>query len=49
MFVKVTAEGGLSLEERDNFRAFRLVVAGRRQDIERFGHGAGRRDRAGRR
>jgi len=38
MFVKVTAEGGLSLEERDNFRAFKLVVAGRRQDIERFRH-----------
>jgi hypothetical protein len=28
MFVKVTADGRVSLEERDNFRAFKLVVEG---------------------
>jgi hypothetical protein len=26
MFVKVTADGRVALEERDNFRAFKLVV-----------------------
>ena len=28
MFVKVAADGGVSLEDRDNFRAFKLVVEG---------------------
>jgi predicted transcriptional regulator len=28
MFVKVAADGSVSLEERDNFRAFKLVVEG---------------------
>ncbi len=34
MFVKVSADGRVSLEDRDNFRAFKLVVEGRREDIE---------------
>jgi hypothetical protein len=28
MFVKVAADGGVSLEDRDNFRAYKLVVEG---------------------
>jgi hypothetical protein len=28
MFVKVATDGGVSLEEKDNFRAFKLVVEG---------------------
>ena len=28
MFVKVAADGSVSLEDRDNFRAFKLVVEG---------------------
>ena len=28
MFVKVSADGSVSLEDRDNFRAFKLVVEG---------------------
>ena len=28
MFVKVSATGGVTLEDRDNFRAFKLVVEG---------------------
>jgi hypothetical protein len=28
MFVKVSADGRVSLEDRDNFRAFKLVVEG---------------------
>jgi hypothetical protein len=28
MFVKLAADGGVTLEERDNFRAFKLVVEG---------------------
>jgi hypothetical protein len=28
MFVKVSAEGRVTLEDRDNFRAFKLVVEG---------------------
>jgi len=36
MFVKVTADGGLTLEEHDNFRTFKVVIAGGRHDIERF-------------
>ena len=38
MFVKVTRNGAVSLEDRDNFRAFRLViedVASRRDHVER--------------
>lgn len=34
MFVKVTADRRVVLEDRDNFRAFKLVVEGRREDIE---------------
>ena len=28
MFIKVAADGSVSLEDRDNFRAFKLVVEG---------------------
>ena len=28
MFIKVSADGSVTLEERDNFRAFKLVVTG---------------------
>ena len=34
MFVKVTADRRVVLEERDNFRAFKLVVEGSRDDID---------------
>ena len=34
MFVKVTADRSVTLEDRDNFRAFKLVVDGRREDID---------------
>jgi hypothetical protein len=34
MFVKVTAARNVMLEDRDNFRAFKLVVEGRRDDID---------------
>ena len=34
MFVKVTADRRVVLEDRDNFRAFKLVVEGRREDID---------------
>jgi hypothetical protein len=34
MFVKVSADRGVVLEDRDNFRAFKLVVEGRREDID---------------
>lgn len=34
MFVKVTADRRVTLEDRDNFRAFKLVVEGHREDIE---------------
>jgi hypothetical protein len=34
MFVKVTADRRVTLEDRDNFRAFKLVIDGRREDIE---------------
>jgi hypothetical protein len=34
MFVKVTADRRVMLEDRDNFRAFKLVVEGRREDID---------------
>ena len=33
MFVKVTADRRVLLEERDNFRAFKLVVEGGREDL----------------
>jgi hypothetical protein len=35
MFVKLSADGRVSLEERDNFRAFKLVVEGDAAEIER--------------
>jgi hypothetical protein len=34
MFVRVTADRRIVLDDRDNFRAFKLVVDGRRDDIE---------------
>jgi hypothetical protein len=34
MFVKVTADRRVVVEDRDNFRAFKLVVEGRREDID---------------
>ena len=34
MFVKVTADRRVVLEDRDNFRAFKLVVEGRPDDID---------------
>ncbi len=34
MFVKVTADRSVVLEDRDNIRAFKLVVEGRREDID---------------
>jgi hypothetical protein len=34
MFVKLTADRRVLLEDRDNFRAFKLVVDGRREDLE---------------
>jgi hypothetical protein len=34
MFFRFSHEDGLRLEERDNFRAFKLVVDGRREEIE---------------
>jgi hypothetical protein len=33
MFVKLSG-GGVTLEERDNFRAFKLVIDARRGDVE---------------
>src|SRR5262245_39912547 len=33
MFVKLTADRRIVLEDRDNFRAFKLVVEGRREDL----------------
>jgi hypothetical protein len=33
MFMKVTADHRVVLEDRDNFRAFKLVVEGGRQDL----------------
>jgi hypothetical protein len=33
MFVKLTADRRVVLEDRDNFRAFKLVVEGGRQDL----------------
>ncbi len=34
MFVKLTADRGIALEDRDNFRAFKLVVAGEREELD---------------
>ena len=34
MFVKLAADGHVSLEERDNFRAFKLVVEGDAAQID---------------
>jgi hypothetical protein len=34
MIVKVTADRRVELEDRDNFRAFKLVVEGDRDDID---------------
>ena len=34
MFVKLAADGEISLEERENFRAFKLVVEGDAAQIE---------------
>jgi hypothetical protein len=34
MFLKVSAAGDVSLEDRDNFRAFKLVVEGDRARID---------------
>jgi hypothetical protein len=34
MFVKVSADGRVSLEDRDNFRAFKLVVEGGPQRLD---------------
>src|SRR5687767_12509107 len=33
MFVRLTADRGVLLEDRDNFRAFKLVIEGRRDDL----------------
>ena len=35
MFVKVSATGGVTLEDRDNFRAFKIVVEGDNLDTAR--------------
>jgi hypothetical protein len=34
VFVKVTSDRRVALEDRDNFRAFKLVVEGRRDDLD---------------
>ena len=34
MIVKLTADRRVVLEDRDNFRAFKLVVEGRREDLD---------------
>lgn len=34
MFVKLTADRRVTLEERDNFRAFKLVIEGARDDLD---------------
>jgi hypothetical protein len=34
MFVKVAADGAVSLEDKDNFRAFKLVVEGGRERLD---------------
>lgn len=35
MFFRMSLENGLRLEDRDNFRAFKLVVDGHRADFDR--------------
>jgi hypothetical protein len=35
MFLKVSADGALTLEDRSNFRAFKLVVDGSKENLER--------------
>jgi hypothetical protein len=34
MYIKLTADKRILLEDRDNFRAFKLVIEGRREDID---------------
>jgi hypothetical protein len=34
MFVKVSADSQVSLEDRDNFRAFKLVIEGGKQKLD---------------
>jgi hypothetical protein len=34
VIIKVTADGAVALEERDNFRAFKLVVDGSRETLD---------------
>jgi hypothetical protein len=34
MFLRLTADHRIVLEDRDNFRAFKLVVEGRRDDLD---------------
>jgi len=34
MFIRLTTDKRVLLEERDNFRAFKLVVEGRREDLD---------------
>jgi hypothetical protein len=36
MIIKASIDHGVALEDRDNFRAFKLVVAGRRDEIGRL-------------
>jgi len=38
MFLKVSAGGELTFEERDNFRAFKLVVEGERGRLDQIRH-----------
>lgn len=33
MFIKLTADRNILLEDRDNFRAFKLVIEGRPEDL----------------
>jgi hypothetical protein len=35
MFLKLMADGSLRLEDRNNFRAFKLVVEGRPDDLDK--------------
>jgi hypothetical protein len=38
MYVKVTADGRITLEDRDNFRAFKLVIEGNTAELEAARH-----------
>jgi hypothetical protein len=38
MLVKLTADRRVTLEDRDNFRAFKLVVESRREDLDAVRH-----------